>query len=226
MSSNYFFKCVHYCLSQGTLIPNHYLLFLQCIVGHRDRPAGHYLHRTHRGCDEFVSKPGLQDLRVRSLWRHLQAVGHTWWDVQAVLYRSCVRHQRRHREYCNLTHTHTGASLKKPCPQDPQLWASETQYDDLTPSWLLFWFLFLLQFFPNGNAFGTGSDDATCRLFDLRADQELMMYSHDNIICGITSVSFSKSGRLLLAGYDDFNCNVWDTLKGERAGKWSFYLYV
>lgn len=45
------------------------------------------------------------------------------------------------------------------------------------------------------------------------------MYSHDNIICGITSVAFSKSGRLLLAGYDDFNCNVWDTLKGERAGK-------
>ncbi|KAA0707384.1 Guanine nucleotide-binding protein G(I)/G(S)/G(T) subunit beta-1 [Triplophysa tibetana] len=73
-------------------------------------------------------------------------------------------------------------------------------------------------FFPNGNAFTTGSDDATCRLFDLRADQELMLYSHDNIICGITSVAFSKSGRLLLAGYDDFNCNVWDTLKGERAG--------
>lgn len=46
-----------------------------------------------------------------------------------------------------------------------------------------------------------------------------MTYSHDNIICGITSVAFSKSGRLLLAGYDDFNCNVWDTLKGERAGE-------
>ncbi|XP_016333988.1 guanine nucleotide-binding protein G(I)/G(S)/G(T) subunit beta-1-like, partial [Sinocyclocheilus anshuiensis] len=46
-------------------------------------------------------------------------------------------------------------------------------------------------FFPNGNAFATGSDDATCRLFDLRADQELMVYSHDNIICGITSVAFS-----------------------------------
>lgn len=44
------------------------------------------------------------------------------------------------------------------------------------------------------------------------------MYSHDNIICGITSVAFSKSGRLLLAGYDDFNCNVWDTMKAERAG--------
>lgn len=45
------------------------------------------------------------------------------------------------------------------------------------------------------------------------------MYSHDNIICGITSVAFSKSGRLLLGGYDDFNCNVWDVLKQDRAGK-------
>ncbi|KAF0298362.1 Guanine nucleotide-binding protein G(I)/G(S)/G(T) subunit beta-1 [Amphibalanus amphitrite] len=73
-------------------------------------------------------------------------------------------------------------------------------------------------FFPNGYAFATGSDDATCRLFDIRADQELAMYSHDNIICGITSVAFSKSGRLLLAGYDDFNCNVWDAMRTERAG--------
>nr|CCU09389.1 transducin beta-like protein [Suberites domuncula] len=75
-----------------------------------------------------------------------------------------------------------------------------------------------VSYFPNGQAFATGSDDATCRLFDIRADQELMMYSHDMIVCGITSVAFSKSGRLLLAGYDDFNCNVWDTLKGDRVG--------
>lgn len=74
------------------------------------------------------------------------------------------------------------------------------------------------QFFPNGSAFATGSDDATCRLFDLRADQELNVYCHDNIICGITSVAFSRSGRLLLAGYDDFNCNIWDAMKGDRAG--------
>ena len=76
----------------------------------------------------------------------------------------------------------------------------------------------MFQFFPNGFAFATGSDDATCRLFDIRADQELSLYSHDNIICGITSVAFSRSGRLLLAGYDDFNCNVWDAMKAERAG--------
>jgi hypothetical protein len=50
------------------------------------------------------------------------------------------------------------------------------------------------------------------------------MYSHDNIICGITSVAFSKSGRLLLAGYDDFNCNVWDSMKTERAGNVTLWL--
>jgi len=73
-----------------------------------------------------------------------------------------------------------------------------------------------VSFFPNGLAFATGSDDASCRLFDIRADRDLMVYTHDNILCGITSVAFSISGRYLFAGYDDFNCNVWDTLKGER----------
>lgn len=55
-------------------------------------------------------------------------------------------------------------------------------------------------------------------MFDLRADRELNTYAHDNILCGITSVAFSVSGRVLFAGYDDYNCNVWDTLKGERVG--------
>ncbi len=73
-----------------------------------------------------------------------------------------------------------------------------------------------VQFFPDGQAVMTGSDDATCRLFDLRADNELMHYANDSIPCGVTSVDVSKSGRLLFAGYDDFNCNVWDVLKGTR----------
>merc|ERR1712008_65541 len=53
-------------------------------------------------------------------------------------------------------------------------------------------------FFPQGTVFCTGSDDATVKLYDIRADQELAQYSHDNIICGVTSVAFSKSGRLLM----------------------------
>jgi guanine nucleotide-binding protein G(I)/G(S)/G(T) subunit beta-1 len=74
------------------------------------------------------------------------------------------------------------------------------------------------RFFPNGEAFASGSDDASCRLFDLRADKELICYSHESILSGVTSLGFSYSGRLLFAGYDDFNCQVWDTVKGERVG--------
>jgi len=71
-----------------------------------------------------------------------------------------------------------------------------------------------VQIFPDGNAFGTGSDDSSCRLFDVRAYQQLNKYSDDKILCGITSVAFSTTGRVLFAGYDDYNCYVWDTQKG------------
>lgn len=94
-----------------------------------------------------------------------------------------------------------------------------------------------IQFFPDGNSFVTGSDDATCRLFDIRADRELNLYGvggpllriadacvgnvansiqSESILCGITSVATSVSGRLLFAGYDDFECKV------RRAGPYSF----
>ena len=75
-----------------------------------------------------------------------------------------------------------------------------------------------VNFFPDGMAFSTGSDDASCRLFDLRCGGELMQYTHDKILCGITSVAHSISGRFLFAGYDDFNCYVWDTLTGKQIG--------
>jgi len=69
-------------------------------------------------------------------------------------------------------------------------------------------------FYPSGVAFGTGSDDSSCRLFDIRAYSQLNIYGDDKILCGITSVAFSLTGRLLFAGYDDYNCNVWDTVFG------------
>jgi len=76
-----------------------------------------------------------------------------------------------------------------------------------------------VSFFPDGYAFGTGSDDSSCRLFDIRAYQQLNKYANDKILCGITSVAFSKTGRMLFAGYDDYNCYVWDTLLGSLANQ-------
>lgn len=69
-----------------------------------------------------------------------------------------------------------------------------------------------VDFFPDGKAFGTGSDDSTCRLFDMRSYGEVNKFGSDTIKCGITSVTLGKSGRLIFAGYDDYNVHAWDTL--------------
>mmetsp|Transcript_16226 Transcript_16226/g.31415 ORF Transcript_16226/g.31415 Transcript_16226/m.31415 type:complete len:399 (-) Transcript_16226:879-2075(-) len=73
-----------------------------------------------------------------------------------------------------------------------------------------------VSFFPDGNAIGTGSDDSTCKLFDMRACREISSYSADSIVCGITTVDFSVSGRILFAGYDDFAVYGWDVTKKDR----------
>ncbi|KAM4602563.1 guanine nucleotide-binding protein subunit beta-5b [Polymixia lowei] len=73
-----------------------------------------------------------------------------------------------------------------------------------------------VKYYPSGDAFASGSDDATCRLFDLRADREVAIYQKDSIIFGASSVDFSQSGRLLFTGYNDYTINIWDVLKGTR----------
>ncbi|CAK9291325.1 unnamed protein product [Gordionus sp. m RMFG-2023] len=73
-----------------------------------------------------------------------------------------------------------------------------------------------VRFYPSGDAFATGSDDSTCRLFDLRADREICVYTKPSIIFGVSSIDFSISGRLLFAGYNDYTVNIWDSLKGTR----------
>lgn len=73
-------------------------------------------------------------------------------------------------------------------------------------------------FFPDGRAVGTGSDDASCRLFDLRSYGAVNTFHSPRILCGITSVAFSRSGRILFAGYDDYACYGWDTTAPSSDG--------
>lgn len=73
-----------------------------------------------------------------------------------------------------------------------------------------------IRFLPGGQAFGTVSEDSTCRLFDIRSYGPLNRYNEANIVSGITSLAFSRSGRVLFAGYDDYNCLAWDTLTGQQ----------
>lgn len=66
-------------------------------------------------------------------------------------------------------------------------------------------------------AFATASDDSTCKMFDIRAVSQIQKYGEsESLICGITSIQFSKSGRMIFCGYDENACNIWDTLHGER----------
>merc|ERR1712130_79751 len=74
-------------------------------------------------------------------------------------------------------------------------------------------------FFPSGNGFGTGCEDSACRFFDLRAQRQVNHFSDNAITCGVTSVAFSKSGRLLFGGYDDYKAYAWDTLLGKMVQK-------
>lgn len=73
-----------------------------------------------------------------------------------------------------------------------------------------------MRFHPSGDAVATGSDDATCRLFDLRADKEVAVYAKESILFGVNAVDLSVSGRLIFAGYNDYTINVWDSLKCQR----------
>eukprot|EP00727_Mastigamoeba_balamuthi_P005617 m51a1_g1675 hypothetical protein (356) ;mRNA; f:396222-397722 len=73
-----------------------------------------------------------------------------------------------------------------------------------------------VQWAPSGLVFATASDDASLRLWDVRADRELASYSDNSIISTATSVSFSRSGRVLFGGYASYQCIAWDTLRGER----------
>ncbi|KAL5704565.1 hypothetical protein ACHQM5_022973 [Ranunculus cassubicifolius] len=75
-----------------------------------------------------------------------------------------------------------------------------------------------VKFFPDGLRFGTGSDDGTCRLFDMRTGHQLQVYYQphgDNEVSTVTSIAFSVSGRLLFVGYSNGDCYVWDTLVAE-----------
>ncbi|XP_010895147.1 guanine nucleotide-binding protein G(I)/G(S)/G(T) subunit beta-3b [Esox lucius] len=75
-----------------------------------------------------------------------------------------------------------------------------------------------IAFYPSGTAIITGSDDCSLKMFDFRADNEVNAYADAALNAGVTSVSLSSSGRLIFGGYDNFNCNIWDSLKAEKVG--------
>lgn len=79
--------------------------------------------------------------------------------------------------------------------------------------------LVMLQFHPSGQAFVTGSEDKSARLFDIRSDQQVALFKPPNTTSGFTSCGLTLSGRYLFCGSDDNNVHIWDTLKNQHCGK-------
>lgn len=107
-----------------------------------------------------------------------------------------------------------------------------------------------IQFFPDGNAFGTGSDDASCRLFDIRADRELMSYQVSTTTNDLSAANSSRTSKfsvgllqspflfledcylqvmttlnarcvLFVYSKTRLTIQVWDTLRGDKVGSLS-----
>ncbi len=74
-----------------------------------------------------------------------------------------------------------------------------------------------IRFMANGLSFGTGSDDSSVKIFDLRSYARVNEMVCDSVVCGVTSLDFSASGRIVFAGYDNCHCYGWDTLAENAA---------
>jgi len=73
-------------------------------------------------------------------------------------------------------------------------------------------------FFPDGRAFATGSEDSTCRIFDIRSYGEVKRFGGGTgITAPITTVDFSRSGRLLFAGSVDNQAYGYDVMQSNTS---------
>ena len=69
-----------------------------------------------------------------------------------------------------------------------------------------------VEFFPNSHAISSASDDSTCRMFDMRTRGPLAVFwDRQKTGSCVTSLTHSKSGALLFAGYEDHTAVAWET---------------
>eukprot|EP00948_MAST-09A_sp_MAST-9A-sp1_P001130 g1130.t1 len=67
-----------------------------------------------------------------------------------------------------------------------------------------------VKFLSNGYTFVTGSDDASCLLYDLRTGKVITRFCREQDNAAITSIDVSNSGRLLFAACDNPAIKVYD----------------
>lgn len=72
-----------------------------------------------------------------------------------------------------------------------------------------------VDYFPSGMALAACGEDSTVRMFDVRTCGAVGMYADEQLQCGATGVSFSKSGSLLFASYESGMVVCWEPLSAD-----------
>lgn len=73
-------------------------------------------------------------------------------------------------------------------------------------------------FLSSGTCIATASDDASCRIFDLRSGGAVAVLEHASAMGPVMDVVFSRSGRLLFAAYEEGKVRAWDTTGSGAIG--------
>ena len=68
----------------------------------------------------------------------------------------------------------------------------------------------------NVNTLAVGYEDASIKIWDLRALGKISKMTEDNSFESVVSMDFSKSGRLLFSAYNNMKVWVWDLMTGKR----------
>lgn len=72
-----------------------------------------------------------------------------------------------------------------------------------------------VDFMMDGMTFATASEDGTARVMDMRAHNDICQFGKVTEGEGLTSISFSRSGRILFGGHADSNVLAWDVLSDK-----------
>ena len=72
---------------------------------------------------------------------------------------------------------------------------------------------------PGGSAFAVAGDDGGLHLLDYRSYNPLGVFNDEAVVACAACLDFSKAGRYVFGGYDDFNIVAWDVLSGKRVGE-------
>ena len=75
----------------------------------------------------------------------------------------------------------------------------------------------VVRFMPSGHTIGTGGEDGTVKVWDLRSYSRINEMATSSILTSVAGLAFSASGRVAFAGHDDCNVYGWDALAESAA---------